>query len=63
MTAEHRNETRPRTAAQETEEEVREALTSVEGEDRQKTGEAGDALRPDREAEEEAHGEPGEPAP
>ncbi|MEU5837050.1 hypothetical protein ABZ820_25720 [Streptomyces diacarni] len=46
-----------RTAVEETEEEVWEALTHVEEED-EHTGEAGDALRPDREAQEQAYGEP-----
>ncbi|UNS95398.1 hypothetical protein MMF93_02130 [Streptomyces tubbatahanensis] len=49
----------PRTAVEETEEEVREALTHVE-EDDEHTGEAGDALRPDRDAQEQAYGEPDE---
>ncbi|CAM2732902.1 hypothetical protein ACH4LN_00390 [Streptomyces albus] len=53
-----RNGDKPRTALEETEEEARQALTSVGEEDESRTGEAGDALKPDLEAQEQASGEP-----
>ncbi|AXK32752.1 hypothetical protein DVA86_08940 [Streptomyces armeniacus] len=61
----HDDGRKPRTAAEETGEEVREALTSVgeEEPDEERSGEAGDALRPDEHAQEWAYGEPPERGP
>ncbi|WP_173868097.1 hypothetical protein SALCHL_000262 [Streptomyces albus subsp. chlorinus] len=56
-----RDDEKPRTAAEETVEEAREALTSVgERDEENRTGEAGDALKPDKEAQDQAYGEPDE---